>query len=132
MSEIHSNQTPGHEQSDAHPRPVAVFEVGLLAWIVISAALMAGLFYYFTAREARRDVGGSPLAETRTAAPGPRLQTTPSGDLDMMRASDEERLNRYDWISEAQGVVRIPIERAMDIVAARGLPTRENSKAGSE
>jgi hypothetical protein len=132
MSEVHSSVTPGHEQSDAHPRPIAVFEVGLLAWIVISAALMAGLFYYFTAREAKRDTGGSPLAETRTVAPGPRLQTTPSGDLEAMRASDEERLNRYGWVSEEQGVVRIPIERAMDIVAARGLPTRPGAKAGSQ
>jgi hypothetical protein len=132
MSEIHSNGTPGHEQSDAHPRPIAAFEVGLLIWIVISGVLMAGLFYYFTGRETKRDTGGSPLAEARTAAPGPRLQTTPSDEVEQQRASDEERLNSYAWVSEEQGVARIPIERAMDIVAERGLPTREDAKAGAE
>ncbi|HUG81391.1 MAG TPA: hypothetical protein VML01_06995 [Bryobacterales bacterium] len=132
MSEIRSNGTPGHEQSDVHPRPIAAFEVGLLVWMVISAALMAGLFYYFTGREAKRDTGGSPLAEAREVAPGPRLQTTPSDEVEQQRASDEERLNSYGWVSEAQGVVRIPIERAMDIVAERGLPTRENVKAGAQ
>ncbi|MDA1313671.1 MAG: hypothetical protein O2968_10085 [Acidobacteria bacterium] len=132
MSEMRAKGTPGHEQSDAHARPVAVFEVGLLVWIVISGVLMVGLFYYFTGREAERDTGGSPLAETRTVTPGPRLQTTPSDELEQLRARDEERIHSYAWVSEEQGVVRIPIERAMDMVAERGLPTRENAKAGSQ
>ena len=132
MSETHTNGAPGHEQSDAHPRPIAVFEAGLLVWIVISGVLMAGLFYYFTGREAELDVGGSPLADTRAVAPGPRLQTTPSGDLDELRARDEERLTTYGWVSEPQRVVRIPIEKAIEIVAERGLPSRDNGKEGGE
>ena len=132
MSDIHPTGTQGHEESDAHTRPIAVFEIGLLVGLVIAALLMAGLFSYFTGREAELDVGGSPLATTRGAASGPRLQTTPSSDLETLRARDQERLNSYGWVDEAQGVVRIPIERAMDIVAERGLPLRESAEEGPE
>ena len=82
MSETPHTTTNAHEKSDAHPRPIAVFEIGLLAWVVISAALMSGLFFYFTDREAQLDVGGSPLANTREPAPGPRLQADPTTDLE--------------------------------------------------
>ena len=132
MSDIHPTGTHGHEESDAHSRPIAVFEIGLLAGLVIAALLMAGLFSYFTGREAELDVGGSPLAKTRATASGPRLQTTPSSDLEILRAREKERLNSYGWVDEAQGVVRIPIERAMDIVAERGLPLREGVEEGTE
>ena len=124
MSETPHLPKNAHEHSDAHPRPIAVFEVGLLVWVVISAALMAGLFFYFTGREAKRDVGGSPLADTREPAPGPRLQANPVTDIDALRAAEEKRLTGFGWVDQPQGIIHIPIEDAIDIVAERGLPTR--------
>ena len=38
-----------------------------------------------------------------------------------MQARDRERLNSYAWIDRETGTVRIPIERAMDLVAERGV-----------
>ncbi len=35
-----------------------------------------------------------------------------------------KKLNSYGWVDRKHGVIRIPIERAMDLVAQRGLPTR--------
>ncbi len=129
MSETPHPPTNTHEKSDAHPRPIAIFEIGLLAWVVISAALMAGLFFYFTDREAELDVDSSPLANTREPAPGPRLQADPTTDIESLRAGEEQLLNGFGWIDRAQGIVRIPIDRAIDIVAERGLPTRTQPEA---
>ena len=129
MSETPHPPTNTHEKSDAHPKPIAVFEVGLLAWVIISAALMAGLFFYYTDRAEELDVGGSPLADTREAAPGPRLQADPTTDIEALRAGEEKRLNGFGWIDRAQGIAHIPIDRAIDIVAERGLPTRPQKEA---
>ena len=60
----------GHEQSDAEPRPIAVFEVTLVTWIVVAFGLMTGLFYYFTHR--RGAAGPKSLAAGRGTAAAAR------------------------------------------------------------
>jgi hypothetical protein len=35
---------------------------------------------------------------------------------------ENDVLESYDWVDQNNGVVRIPIDRAMDLVAQRGLP----------
>ena len=41
-------------------------------------------------------------------------------------------LNGYGWVDKANGVVHIPIERAMQLTLERGLPVREGSDAASD
>ncbi|PYX92592.1 MAG: hypothetical protein DMG71_17645, partial [Acidobacteria bacterium] len=41
----------------------------------------------------------------------------------------EEQLNSYGWVDEKSGFVHIPIERAMQLIAQRGLPTRSQTSA---
>ena len=56
--------------------------------------------------------------------PAPALQVKPQVDLQTYRARAEHDLNSYGWIDQAHGVVKIPIERAMNLLLARGLPVR--------
>jgi hypothetical protein len=37
-----------------------------------------------------------------------------------------EKLKTYGWMDRSNGIVRIPIVRAMDLILQRGLPTRTN------
>jgi hypothetical protein len=55
--------------------------------------------------------------------PTPRLQTD-DGNQDVANLHEREDLllDHYSWIDRSQGKVRIPIERAMELVAQRGLP----------
>jgi hypothetical protein len=57
----------------------------------------------------------------RVLPPAPRLQVTPVLDLKNYRDSQWEQLETYGWVDKEGGVVRIPIERAMDLVLERGL-----------
>ena len=41
-------------------------------------------------------------------------------------AQQNQELNQYGWVDRSQGIVRIPIARAMDLIADRGLPARTN------
>lgn len=49
--------------------------------------------------------------------PEPRLQIDETQDRDALRAEESERLERYAWVDRRKGVVRIPIDRAMDLIA---------------
>ena len=60
--------------------------------------------------------------------PGPRLQTQPFGDLAALRATEQANLDAYAWVDQNAGQVRIPIQRAMDVIAGRGLPVIQGSE----
>jgi hypothetical protein len=61
--------------------------------------------------------------------PEPRLERNERIEINDFRLKEEQTLNSYGWADEKTGVVRIPIERAMQLVAQRGLPT--TPKAGT-
>ena len=42
---------------------------------------------------------------------------------------ENEVLGSYDWVDQKNGVVRIPIDRAMDLLAQRGLPVISQADA---
>ena len=65
------------------------------------------------------------LLALESAPPPPNLQAQPQLDLAEFRARQAEILSSYGWVDRQAGIVRIPIERALDLVAERGLPTRK-------
>jgi hypothetical protein len=78
----------------------------------------------FKAQEQAKDPPPSPLPEARLdrIPPGPRLQSAPPRDMDELRAADQKALTTYGWVDQAGGVAHIPVDRAIAILAARGLP----------
>src|SRR5437762_1164629 len=51
-------------------------------------------------------------------------QIASDADLKQLRATEDAVLTTYGWIDRKNGIVRIPIDRAMDLLLQRGLPTR--------
>ncbi|MCG6950145.1 MAG: hypothetical protein LJE93_14630 [Acidobacteria bacterium] len=47
-----------------------------------------------------------------------KVYTQPYQALQQLDANQVELLNSYGWVSEAEGTVHLPIERAMELVAA--------------
>jgi hypothetical protein len=47
----------------------------------------------------------------------PLLVTDEPGTLRQLRTEEEKILNHYAWVDKSQGVVRVPIARAMEMVA---------------
>ena len=39
-----------------------------------------------------------------------------------MTQKQDQALESYDWVDQKSGIVHIPIEQAMDLIAQRGLP----------
>jgi len=116
----------GHETTDVDIRGIFAFGVGLLIiGLVIHVAVWL-LFMFFAQREARRAAPEFPMAvgqETRVP-PEPRLQTNPRQDLLELRSQEDAILDSYGWVDKNAGVVRIPVDRAMQLTLERGLPAR--------
>jgi hypothetical protein len=64
----------------------------------------------------------SKIAAPRRNAPAPELQQAPITEMVALRASEEAALNRCDWIDRKAGIIRIPVQRAMELTLQRGLP----------
>ena len=79
------------------------------------------MFWRFEAIVKRSDPVVSPVAGSQIP-PEPRLQAQPSAELIQLRHEEDETLRSYKWIDQQQGVVQIPIERAIDLLSERGLP----------
>ena len=138
MSE--SLKNPGHpevefEKADMRPGVVYLFLVGLVIAGVFVAAAVWGVNQLMSSyNEAHHQPPKNPIvpmqADTRivTAAEvqqfsSPRLETNERVEIRQFRLQEEQRLHSYGWVDESSGVVRIPIERAMELIAQRGLPT---------
>ncbi len=113
---------PGFEPQDASPRGVMLAGIGLMVLLVLSLAVVAGLFFFFQQRQvAAYGVGPTPTA---IQPPEPRLQVDPAKDLQAVRATQEAQLNSYGWVNKGAGIIHMPIDQAMQIIADQGVPTR--------
>lgn len=111
---------------EINTRAIVTFGVWLVIGVVIVLGLMLWLQSHFETQARRQDMPPSPVADHtgRRLPPEPRLQVTPELDLRAYRAEEERRVASWGWVDEKAGIAHIPVERAMEIVASRGLPSR--------
>ena len=62
------------------------------------------------------------------STPEPRLQVDASKELRQMRAAEDAALSSYGWVDKDAGIVKIPVDRAMEILAKKGLPARKQEQ----
>jgi hypothetical protein len=135
----------GYEASDVRVSGVVVFLVALTVFAVVTGLLAYGLGKVLDARMSKEDgqpsrwakqvdvrpLGNMPsnpemqskLNEMTQSFPAPKLQTDDGNqDVTDLHAREDLLLENYSWVDEAHSKVRIPIGRAMDLIAQRGLP----------
>jgi hypothetical protein len=126
------------EREDLQPSGPLYFMVGLAVFGVVIYLAMYGLYNFLERSEKARQAPLSPMAtpqaDTRTVThegiqtfPQPRLEENERTQLGPFIEEQERRLATYDWVNKEQGTVRIPIERAMELIVQRGLPVRPES-----
>ena len=112
---------PGYETRDANVLGVFSFLVFLGLVLVLTSLVCWGLFKYFSVHDAN-PAPASPFAGERELPSGPNLQVNPRQDLLRFQAKQEQSLESYAWENRATGTVRVPIERAMELLVQKGLP----------
>jgi hypothetical protein len=125
----HANAS-GYEKQDASAKGIFLCVAGLFAALVLGdVAVHFGLRGLNNKPLPADDYSGS-VRTQRAQTNYPPLQISPPTDLQQFRASEAEQLNNYGWVNRTGGVVRVPIERAMELVAERGLPARAKGQPG--
>jgi len=115
----------GYEHGDMNALVVAGAALGLIGTLVLLFVLVtlfeqAMVSLPFTVSRPADLTGGLQAAPAPTP-PAPALEAQSGQTSNPYRAAQEQKLNSYAWVDRGAGVVRIPIDRAMDLTAQRGL-----------
>ena len=115
-----------HEPRDVNIRAIVLAGIGIIVLAATLHILLWVLFEVLSHRDVGLHLPPPPLADQPSGPvpPQPRLQALPRADLREMRTEEDAILHSYGWVDEQAGMVRIPIERAMELLAERGLPVR--------
>ena len=130
----------GYERQDIGVAPILYFLLSLAVAGLVVYFVVNGIYSYLEKQSEAQQTSVSPLvtnapADTRKLPsdyrnylqqnfPSPQLEIDERNQLDKIRIEEEQTLSTYDWVVEKGGTVRIPIDRAMDLLAQRGLPVR--------
>ena len=121
-----------HEVSDKRVRNVLIVG-GASAFLVIFALIASGVTIYLLAQShpmQHMQPLGLVLAPNlqpleRFPKPNLNIDDDHAQRMSLYRTQNVE-LNSYGWVDRTNGIVRIPIDRAMDLILQRGLPTQTN------
>lgn len=137
------NADVAYEPRDLSSHAVFYFLVVLAVVIVFAYTGLWGMFKYLgspeyaghqttnpimTSQEQLKEIGGDPA----NSFPAPQLQPDDVADLNKFRIREEQRLNTYGWVDQTHGRIRIPIENAIDMMAASWLADEQSSATDAE
>ena len=120
-----------HEPNQPRLRPAIWFVVSLVV-CVIAVMLISAAIRPLLGPGAEERAEPATLVDVDQLPPQPRLQSSPPADLKTLRAHEDELLGSYGWVNRQAGTVRIPIGRAMELIARGGLPSRARGIAAPE
>ena len=114
-----------YETEDFSPRGIRWFTAGLGVLAVMVLLSMGGLLWFLSDGWPPRQGIVSPMVPAPNMSPEPDLQVASSRDYQEMRAAEEAQLHSYRWVDREAGIAAIPIQRAMEILAGRGMPAQK-------
>jgi len=108
---------------DINVRGVVWTGLALVAVALVVHLLIWWLLRGFGSFDDKRDVRLTPIerASPQAPPPEPRLQVSPVDDMGAMREEEDRRLQTAGWVDRQQGVVRVPIDVAMEEILRRGV-----------
>jgi hypothetical protein len=107
------NSRPGHPE----PQPGEV-NARVVLTVVLIVSIVVVLVTVFSTVLLRRDgpsrAGPTESAPSRTV----RLSSNPDAEIEAYRQEKTSQLDSYGWIDREHGIAHVPIDRAMQIIAA--------------
>lgn len=121
----------GGVDAELNYRGIFGFLIALLVLLTVVFLIVWGIFAWQKTRLVKRDAPPPVLAEARAKSlpAGPLLQRDPEKDLKDLRAREDAVLAGWAWADPGHAYARVPVDRALEIVAARGFPPRTAAPA---
>ncbi|WGD51594.1 hypothetical protein QA641_40250 [Bradyrhizobium sp. CB1650] len=104
-----------YERSDVGLRLVGWLAGGLATFVAVTPLLLPLMFPQSTKRI-------TPASRPALSSNAPALEVAPRDTLRKSRQGDEQITRGYGWADRNRGEVRIPIDRAVEILLHKGLP----------
>ena len=114
------SQDDGHELSDASPKLVGLFVVGLFSVIFFTMAALGFMYTHLYNKSLAIPVRPSQVSFQHA----PAAKTSIAKDWQSIDTLAHQRLDHYAWANSKNDAVRIPITRAVELIATQGLPAR--------
>lgn len=108
-----ANPNIAFEPSDMSVQIVGGIVLGVAGFLIFIALVLAWGY-----PKATHDVYKAPTM----LPPAPALQSDPHADLLAYERQKQAQLTSYGWVDRAKGIVHIPIDEAMRLAAAHGIP----------
>lgn len=119
-----------HEKRDVYVKWI----VGVVLFLFVFGLCLHGIVAGFLALLKRVPPSTdfwNPVAHVAQAGPGqppfPVLQVSAPLDLQDFLKRENAELDSYGWIDRHAGIVRMPIDEAMNLVLQEGLPVRSSA-----
>ncbi len=133
----------GFEQEDLSSRSALYFLAGLVLVGLVICLIMFGMYRFLDSYETAHQPPMSPMvtpeADTRTVTPEnaktfpqPRLEENERMQLRSFIEDQDRKLATYDWLDKDRGTMRIPIDRAMELIVQRGLPVHPEGSTAAQ
>ena len=134
------NEEVRFERRDLAPKAILGSLFALAVFVAIVYFIVLGTYKFGSWYEQTHQTAQNPMAEPAEADTRdmnaatvsaridknfsqPRLETNERIEINDFRLQEEQKLDTYGWVDQQGGAVRIPIDRAMDLIAQRGLNT---------
>jgi|SRR5262245_28438059 len=141
----HGHDPHGHEQVESSalaPRPILLFLVILFVATAFVFFIVKGLDWGLRKLDASTQPQAATQVETKgrmlPPSPMPLLQGAPGRDstatkdeptllpledMERVRNESNQKISSYGWVDKPGGIARVPIVRAKNMIAEKGLPS---------
>ena len=116
----HHTAESGHETKEVSVPFVFVSLSALIFGAFLASLLVVGIFQFFKNTYHPDEAA---KASQQVIPPAPRIDSHPAEELRTIRSREDHILSTYAIIDQKQGIVRVPIDRAIDMLSQKGLPT---------
>jgi len=104
-----------YERSDVALRLVGCLAAGLATFVVVTPLVLPLMFPLSTKHV-------TPASRPAMSSSAPPLEVSPQAALQATRQGEARIERSYGWADRSRGEVRIPIDRAVDLLLRKGLP----------
>lgn len=119
--ELELIQKEPYEERDLSVGRMTQF-LALIFFTMIATLIISWIVYQWVLPNQRADLPSvRPEALQRQLPPEPRVQGFPMRDWEKFAAEEQRKTTTYEILDETTGKVRIPVERAKELILQKGL-----------
>lgn len=111
--------SPLHEADNVSVRVMATIGLGFLIFVIVASGSVALAFKWLDADSTL--VSAEVVVKRQLTGPG--VHPNQAEERRQIQASEDALLNQYGWQNQQHDVARIPIDRAIELMAERKLKT---------